>query len=169
MIIVSSTSMKLASLNCIAFSSQTSYLIIENLYHKQKALLVKIEEELKTRVLEIKVYLEELEELDAKKAAIVIQKAMKSEVVAALKSSSKTIFSKFLKLFKSEEFASKFSSTSMKQCLESAIQSSLVKKASISRQKTAEQEVAVVSFESVIQSSLTKKAVIEARKAVVAT
>ena len=61
------------------------------------------------------------------------------------------------------------SSASVKQCPELAIQSSLAKKASIFRQKTAEQEAVVVSLEPVIQSSLTKKAVIEARKAAAVT
>ena len=92
---VNSTSTESASINCIAFSSQTSYLIIENLYHKQKTLLVKIEKELKTKILEIKIYLKELEMLDAKKiaeqvvveaekAAIVIQNTMKQKTVAVV-------------------------------------------------------------------------------------
>ena len=34
--IIDSTSTKSASINCIAFSSQIFYLIIENLYHTQK-------------------------------------------------------------------------------------------------------------------------------------
>ena len=94
MIIVSSASAELAPINCIAFSSQISYLIIEDLYHKQKALLAKAEEELEARVLEIKAYLEELEMLDAKEAAeqaavqakeaaAAAQKAMEQEAAAA--------------------------------------------------------------------------------------
>ena len=39
-----STSTKFVSINCIAFSSQILYLIIKDLYHKQKTLLAKIEE-----------------------------------------------------------------------------------------------------------------------------
>ena len=85
---------ELAPINCIASSSQTSYLIIEDLYHKQKALLAKAEEELEARVLEIKAYLEELEMLDAKEAAeqaavqakeaaAAAQKAMEQEAAAA--------------------------------------------------------------------------------------
>ena len=38
-----STSTRFASINDIAFSSQVFYLIIKNLYHKQKVLLVKSE------------------------------------------------------------------------------------------------------------------------------
>ena len=98
MIIVSSTSMKLTSLSCIAFSSQTSYLIIENLYHKQKTLLVKIEKELKTKVLKIKIYLKELERLDAKKAVVVAQKAMKQEVVVVVEKTAKQVVMKAVKL-----------------------------------------------------------------------
>ena len=104
-----STSTELTSINCIAFSSQISYLIIENLYHKQKALLVKVEKELKTKVLEIKIYLEELERLDAKKIAeqVVVQakkavaaaqKAMKQEAVVV----EKTVKQVVMKAVKSE-------------------------------------------------------------------
>ena len=94
----SSTSTELVSINCIAFSSQTSYLIIENLYHKQKTLLVKVEKELKTKVLEIKIYLEELERLDAKKAVAVAQKAMKQEAVVVEETAKQAV----MKAVKSE-------------------------------------------------------------------
>ena len=90
----SSAPAELAPTNCIASSPQTPYLTIEDLYHKQKALLAKAEEELEARVLEIKAYLEELEMLDAKEAAeqaavqakeaaAAAQKAMEQEAAAA--------------------------------------------------------------------------------------
>ena len=49
--LIDSTSTKSASINCIAFSPQTFYLIIIDLYRKQKILLVKIEKNVKTFII----------------------------------------------------------------------------------------------------------------------
>ena len=115
-----STSTKSVSINCIAFSPQTPYLIIKNLYHKQKTLLAKIEENLKTETCDVI-------ETNAKKITIVIKKAVESKIVIAAKLQSKSMikFNKLFKSFKSENFIINFNSnsTSIESYFESDIQS----------------------------------------------
>ena len=108
---VNATSTKFASINCIAFSSQIFYLIIENLYHKQKILLTKIEENLAV--------------IEAEKAAIVVQKAIE-EANAARKQNSKIKSRNFSESFKSEKFTINFNSTSTILNFESIIKSDIV-------------------------------------------
>ena len=96
---INATSTKSASIKCIAFSPQILYLIIENLYQRQKILIVKIDF------------------IEAKKAAIIAQKIMKQEVIAVFKQSSKTK-TEFFKSFKFEKFTITFSSTSTKSRFE---------------------------------------------------
>ena len=99
---INTTSTKFVSINCIAFSSQIFYLIIENLYHKQKTLLVKSEK------------------FEAVKNAIVVSKTF----VFIFTSNSLFIQSKFqfvasfesqteFNSFKFEEFTSDFNSSSL--------------------------------------------------------
>ena len=77
------------------------------MYHKQTTLLAKIEKNLAI--------------IEAEKAAIVAQEAVKREVVIVLKQSSKLKFSEFFKSFKSEKFTINFNSTSTILNLESII------------------------------------------------
>ena len=109
--LVDSTSTKLVSINCIAFSPQIFYLIIEDLYHKQKTLFAKIKEDLTV--------------IEAEKAAIAAQKAIE-EAVAARKQNSKIKSRNFSESFKSEKFTISFSSTSTMSDFESIIKSNVV-------------------------------------------
>ena len=115
--LINSTSTKFVSSNCIAFSSQIFYLIIKDLYHKQKTLFVKSEK------------------LEAVKNAIVASKTF----VSISTSSSLFIQSKFqfvasselqteFNSFKFEEFTISFnsSSTSTKSSFEFVIQSDVI-------------------------------------------
>ena len=114
--ILNSTSTKFASINCIAFSSQIFYLIIKNLYHTQKILLVKIKKELKIDFIKF----------ETKEITIVVQETIKREIVVALKQNSKFKFNEFLKSFKFEKFTINFNSTSTILCFESIIKSNVV-------------------------------------------
>ena len=110
--IIDSTSTKSASINCIAFSPQILYLIIEDLYHKQQTLLAKIEKDLAV--------------IEAEETAIVAQETAEQEVVAARKQRSKFKSNEFFKSFKFEESTISFSSTSTISDFESIIKSDAV-------------------------------------------
>ena len=99
-VLVDSTSTKFISINCIAFSPQILYLIIENLYHKQKTLFVKNEK--------------------LESSSLFIQS--KLQLVASSEYQIK------LKFFKFDEFTINFNSnsTSMILCFESIIKSNVV-------------------------------------------
>ena len=81
--LINSTSMKFASINDIAFSSQVFYLIIKNLYHKQKTLLVKNEK------------------FETSSSSFI---QSKFQFVASFKSQTELKFVKFSRFFKSCKF-----------------------------------------------------------------
>ena len=109
--LVDSTPTEPAPINCIASSPQIPYLIIEDLYHKQKALLAKIE---------------------AEEAAAAAQEAAKREAVIAPKQSSKLKPNESPKSSKSEEstVSPNSSSTSAEPSPEPVIQSDVILAAS---------------------------------------
>ena len=111
-----STLTKSVSINCIEFSSQIFYLIIKNLYHTQKILLVRIEKKLKIDFIKF----------ETKEITIVVQKTIKREIVVVLKQNSKFKFNEFFKSFKFEKFTINSNSTSTKSNFEFVIQLNVI-------------------------------------------
>ena len=104
----SSTRAKSASINDIAFSSQTFYLIMKDLYHKQQTLLAKVEKDLAV--------------IETEKTAIVVQEIAESKIDVVVNSELKTK----IKSFKFEKFTISSSSTSTESSLEFATQSNVI-------------------------------------------
>ena len=105
------TSTKFVSINCIAFSPQILYLIIKDLYHKQKTLLAKTEKNLTV--------------IETKKTAVAAQKTTE-KTVAVRKQNSKIKSRNFFESFKSEKFTINFNSTSTISDFELIIKSNVV-------------------------------------------
>ena len=137
--LINSTSMKFVSINDIAFSSQTFYLFIKNLYQKQKTLMTKNEKFETNKItiviqfdIQSKTYLKNLynffvyKKYDLEKIVIETKKIV--DVVVNFKSRFKVKFSRFFKSFKFEKFAINFNfnSTSIKSIFESIIKLNIV-------------------------------------------